>query len=155
MEPDMDNVRSSMASVLCLSLLLGVCIPVEAKCPTTTLAVGGEISETVNGPVTISVTAETPKGDFTESVTAAPPSFEVAVPFSTLASYSPLRGHRCTNVPTAVVVTARIGERQLTQLKMKFKGNVVLTDSGEYRLRSKVVIDLSGIQSRELPTVRH
>ena len=96
-------------------------------------------------PVTLSISLQTPKGSYERSATAQS-SFVVEVPFSTFSSYSPLWGHRCTNLPTVIAIAAHMGGKQLGELKVKFKGNAIPCGLAKYCLRSKVLIDSSGVR---------
>jgi len=105
---------------------------------------------TADEPVTVSVSLQTPKGSYEGSATTQS-SFVVEVPFSTFSSYSPLWGHRCTNLPTVVVIAVHVGGKQLGELKVKFKGNAIPSGLAKYRLRSEVVIDSSGVRLEGQP----
>src|SRR5207245_2737440 len=98
--------RNRAFRALHLLLLLGMWFPAAAKCPTGTLTVAGEVPTEVRGELIIRVSVETAKGTFEESTTPAQPTVKIIVSFSTLSSYSPLRGHRCNNRPKTVVITA-------------------------------------------------
>jgi hypothetical protein len=135
-------------------LLLVICLPSGAKCPTAVLTVSGDVQESASEAVTIVVTVETPKGTFTESAAVTQPSFKIAVPFPTFTSYSPLLGHRCNNRPKTVVITEFLNGKQLDQKKLTFEDHGTTLGLYEYGLRNNVTVDTSGIRV-EAPSMPH
>ena len=112
-----------------------------AKCPVDIVTVQGSIADSGGGAMEVTVVAHTPKGDFSGKVDVAGANFRVDVPFNTLKSWSPLLGHKCTNVPETIDVKLSREGRLVSEKQLKFKDNFETIDSVTYRLKHQLTLE--------------
>jgi hypothetical protein len=89
------------------------------------------------------VILKTPKGEFSKGAKVAGGQFRVDVYFSRFKSWSALRGHNCSNLPTLVDVAVRHGNEVLNQNEFKFNDSFETHDSLTYSLKEKLTLDVS------------
>ena len=115
------------------------------QCPSGVVTVGGKIEnlppETASADVV--VVLKTPKGDFSKTAVVTDGQFRLDVNFRTLKSWSPLRGHRCSNIPKLVEVTVRHANHVFAQEELKFADSFETRDSLTYSLRRELTLDAS------------
>ena len=70
--------------------------------------------------------------------------FSVEVPFSTLRSWSPPFGHRCTNVPETAEVELSAGDKVVGEKLLKFVESFETQDSLTYRLKHELILEVGG-----------
>lgn len=113
----------------------------HAQCPTRAVAVQGDV---VGLPpdlrdVDVAVLLHTPAGDYSQTGTIDNGKFNVNVDFSTFKSWSPIRGHRCTNLPSYVDVTVKHKGKLIAHESLRFNESFEVT----YRLMRKLKLDVS------------
>jgi hypothetical protein len=130
------------------AFLLVLATPAMAKCVPGVLIVRGDIAVPLDGPITVTVDVETPKGTYEETAHITQPGFTIHAGFSRWSGYSLLflGGDRCRNHPSRVVITAERNGKALGVRNLDFKRNTIPSGLGEYTLGSKVVIDAAGIR---------
>lgn len=136
----MSNTATRVVGPLLLAVLS---IPAAAKCVNGEVTVKGPITPAVEEPVTITVSLQTPKGNYEGSADGMS-DFQVTVPFSKWSSFSIWGGERCKNLPKAVLITAQAKGKLPGEMRLKFKGNAILSGPVQYRLGGKVAIDAEG-----------
>ena len=141
----MVNVNSLVAIALCTLVPLVLPIPAGAKCLPGVVEVDVRVATATDGPVNVKVRLQTPKGDFENSATGQA-DFTVKVPFDRWSSFSVWRGERCKNLPTMVVIAADVKGKTLGEVKIKFKGNAIISGAAEYRLHGRLLVEASGIK---------
>ncbi len=116
--------------------------PATAKCAYSSIVVNGKILHLQGQTATISVTLQTPKGDFTKESEISEGAFSVAAPFDTFAS-SGFFGDKCKNRPRTIRVTVRTQEKLLLDQQFSFPEGVDRDKESKfiYRLRQNIEID--------------
>ena len=114
---------------------------VLAKCPVGTITVQGNLVDSGDGAMQVTVVAHTPKRDFSGKGAVADGKFRVDVPFNTLKRWSPLFGHNCTNTPEMIEVRLAHGGQLISQKQMNFKDNFETSDSITYRLKHELTLE--------------
>ena len=135
-----------MRQILCaVTLCAAGLIPgpsVYAQCPTGIVTVQGKLDqlprESTGADVT--VVLKTPKGDFSKTVPTTGTQFGVEVDFNTLKSWSPVWGHRCSNLPSSVTVRVSNAGQRFTETVLDFKRYFEEHDAFRYRLRRSLTI---------------
>ena len=117
-------------------------INLAAQCVVGTVTVKGRLKTNVERDLQVRVELVTPNGRFAEETFTEGSEFSVIVKFSTLKSYSLLRGHRCTNRPDTVVVTARSDNKILARKELSFQKDFELIAPYEFRSREGIVLDV-------------
>jgi hypothetical protein len=85
------------------------------------------------------VVLHTPSGDYSQNGTIINGKFSVNVDFSTFKSWSPIRGHRCTNLPSNVDITVKHNRKPIAQESIRFNESFEVS----YRLMRKLKMDVS------------
>ena len=115
------------------------------KCATGTVTVQGlvrNLPSNVSQP-DVTVVLNSPKGDFSKTARLTGSQFTVEVPFSTLRSWSPLKGHSCSNLPTQVEVTIVSAGQVVARKMLRFKENFETKNSLSYVLKQELTVDAS------------
>jgi len=120
-------------------LLLGPAA--RAQCVTRAVAVEGDV---VGLPpdlkdAEVVVVLHTPSGDYSQTGTIINGKFSVNVDFSTFKSWSPIRGHRCTNLPSNVDITVKHKGEPIAQESLRFNESFEVS----YRLMRKLKMNVS------------
>lgn len=90
------------------------------------------------------VILETAKGSYSRAADIATGHFDVAIDFSYLKSWSPLSGHRCSNVPKAVDVELSKAGKVLLIRKLKISVEFESKKPLSYTLKRELILDASG-----------
>jgi hypothetical protein len=117
-----------------------------AQCPMGTVKVRGRVEklQTDATLAEVSVTLQTPRGSKSQTTPVSNGEFAIDVRFGTQsASYFPLWGHRCNNVPNYVDVKAAVANRSVGQLRLTFKTDFELESPFTYRLKRELTIKAS------------
>jgi hypothetical protein len=116
--------------------------PAIAKCGYSSIVVNGRILHLQGQTATITVTLQTPQGDFAKESEVSEGAFSLAAPFDTFAS-SGFFGDKCKNRPKTIHLTIRAGEKLLLDQQFRFPEGVDRDKESKfiYRLRQKIEVD--------------
>lgn len=116
--------------------------PAIAKCGYSSIVVNGRILHLQGQTATVTVTLQTPKGDFAKESEVIEGAFSVAAPFDTFTA-SGLFGDKCKNRPKTIRLTIRAGEKLLLDQQFRFPDAIDRDKESKfiYRLRQRVEVD--------------
>lgn len=138
----------------CVCLIAAVALAPNAiaQCAKATVNVNGKVEHIPSGVyANVIVVLKTSKGDFSKASKLIGESFNLDVSFDTLKSWSPLWGHRCSNVPKLVDITVQHANAVLAEKKLRFIDAFQSREPLRYTLKSPVTLDASPKSKRDSP----
>lgn len=112
-----------------------------SQCIHGNVNIAGRIETFAGQTGQIGVTVLLKKGKVAASSVISSPDFSIDVPFSTFSSYFFLWGHRCNNLPLAVLVKITSGGITLAAERLTIKNDFRI-DGFRYTLRNDLLLKL-------------
>ena len=142
------NKLKNTAPRVILTMVIGllVCCPgALSQCPAGNLNLKGTIEGILPGTAQAEVTVIMKKGKVSKTVDVTGGQFIIDVPFSTLTSYSFLRGHRCNNSPVSVTVKITSDDRVFTRENLTVKDSFRAEGGHRYTLWKNLVVHAENV----------
>lgn len=132
-------------STLVLAGLFTIAPSLRAQCAQGIVTVQGRVENLASGNnAEVLMVVQTMKDTYSQVARITNGQFEVVVHFSYLRSWSPLRGHRCSNTPNLVDVKLEDGEKVLVERKLRVSAEFKSKDGFSYTLKQELMLDASG-----------